>query len=435
MAPAIGRYLGPSCHLNRNHGPPQSQSSKRAAQVVNNLSRTTGTKGQLKGDDRESFEQLLSEMLNASNDSSGEGSFTEADFSTNYNLVSVVTRAGLDVLLEDDPFANVEHLISVATGSLTVLSAIFQKHPDLLFDDPPNDVPGGVVQPPMYIWLLPRLLVLVGRRQLDDLQDALANALRSIVRVASQSMRSATNSTKLFEYLRGCVRGLLSVLDDASQVTLPSLDVLMPSEDTLQKVSPSLPFGSLGSCQVTFRDPGQVCLVLLNLICIHVSPASKHSSSSPVLGMKNHVSFVLDHLIRVYRTILCLEQTQRFACPRHEIATFVLRFFRDLLDDNVASQMQPGMLHKTIAAEVRWEVLLLRWSIDDHNSPLQKDLSQALNRTVQLLARSDICISEVESLLAPAICLAAKDEEGRAPITSELEVRTSMSRHTCDHSI
>lgn len=207
MAPAARRLAGPSRLANGHHEAFQSQNAIRAAQVVSNLSQTTATTGRLKGGDRESFEQLLSEMLNASNDSSGDGSFTDGDFSTNYNLVSVVTRAGLDVLLEDDPFANVEHLLSIATGSLTVLSTIFQKHPGLLFESPPNDSSGHVVQPPMFIWLLPRLLVLVGRRQLDGLQDALANALRSIVLAAVLSLRSSANSRKLFDFLRGCITG------------------------------------------------------------------------------------------------------------------------------------------------------------------------------------------------------------------------------------
>ena len=204
MAPAIERAARPRTVSNGINGPGQSQSSIRTAQVVSNLSTTTG---QLGVDDRQSFEQLLSEMLNASNESTGDGSFTEADFQTNYNLVSVVTKAGLDILLEDNPFANVEHLLSVADGSLTVLASVFHKHPDLLFQDRANGSVTDVAQPPMYVWLLPRLLVLIGRKRFESLQDGLGGLLRSILRAATRAIRPSIISRKLLDYYQACIKG------------------------------------------------------------------------------------------------------------------------------------------------------------------------------------------------------------------------------------
>lgn len=204
--------------------------------------------------------------------------------------------------------------------------------------------------------------------------------------------------------------------------TSQSLEVILPSEETLRETFAGYLSGAMGSCQVTLRDSGQVCLILLNLLSLHLTPVMENFFSFPVLGTKNQVSYAYDCLIKLCRMISRLEQSQIFACPRNEIATFVIRFFGGLSVNNTEGKLQPGTLRKAITAQVQWEVLLLKWSIDDQNILLQRELSTALIHNVQVIESSGVFVAEVESLLVPAISVATREEEGRAPICKELEV-------------
>ncbi len=208
MAPAIGYFAGHQRRVSTHHVHNASNdipSSIRAVQTVSNLSTTTG---HLKPEDRESFEQLLSEILSSSDDGRGDGSAIETNLVTNYNLVTVVSRAGLENLVQDDPFSDADHLLSVASRSLSVLKIVFGKVPGVLFYAPAPSTVTDSHQAPLYIWLLPRLLALIGRPQTDSLQfeivDLLGFAVRSVAKLASPS----GNAHKLVDYLKGCIRGM-----------------------------------------------------------------------------------------------------------------------------------------------------------------------------------------------------------------------------------
>jgi hypothetical protein len=207
MTPPLRRFSGHQRPVNNLRGRQEAtntQTSARAAHTVSSLSKSTGL---LKTQDLESFEQLLREILHAGEDGAGDGYAIETNLATNYNLISVVTRVGLEVLVQDNPFADTDHLLSVAERSLSALTIVIGKLPGILFADPASILQTDVIQPPLFVWLLSRLLALFGRPQLEGLHEGLAEVIRAVVRAAASSTKPSSDFAKVLSYLKSCITG------------------------------------------------------------------------------------------------------------------------------------------------------------------------------------------------------------------------------------
>jgi serine/threonine-protein kinase ATR len=146
-----------------------------AAQIVHNHNRSNDARQE--PENEALFGQLLQEYLR-------NPMAEEATVETNAQLISVVAEAGLDVLVSDNPFAP-DTLIQQAKDSLTVISYTVAKIPSvLLFVG--IGLPGDDL--PLFLWLLPKLLTLLGRRHMEALQQDLCNVLAATI----QSLRNTT---------------------------------------------------------------------------------------------------------------------------------------------------------------------------------------------------------------------------------------------------
>ena len=192
MAPTIG---------------PSGRPSNRVVETLRNLSTTTG---HLKPGDRESFEQLLLEVSRTAieGQNSNAVSFHDVDTLASVELVSVIVRAGLDILLQEDPFADKEHLLFVAAKSLEALKVVVTTVPGLLFGNSKATTPSAaVVRSPLYIWLLPRLMALVARPHMESLQEELIELLQSVMGAVGKSVDSMLHTRNLLRYLQACITG------------------------------------------------------------------------------------------------------------------------------------------------------------------------------------------------------------------------------------
>ena len=139
-----------------------------AAQIVDRISTTSRQPHPGTG---ENFEQLLLE-INRSNAS--DNATIENNVNVNCRLLYVVAKAGLEVLLTDDPFAKWELQLSQASTGLTIIQLTIQRTPDVLFLDVPD---GSGAAIPLFLWLLPKILCFTGVQKFDILQDKLGQVL------------------------------------------------------------------------------------------------------------------------------------------------------------------------------------------------------------------------------------------------------------------
>jgi serine/threonine-protein kinase ATR len=197
------QYSGAQNNANNENEPPQSTI---AAQIVQNLSTKNGDPQPA---DRGSFQQLLVEILGAGGDQTTESRVFEKDLDVNYRLVSVVTKAGLDVLLSQDPFITPENLLAQASNSISVIHLTIQNIPQILFFSPALGTEGSdVSQPPLFVLLLPKILSLVGHPTANALQDSLKDLLSLLFEATARSSGVWRRSHELLEYFRACINGM-----------------------------------------------------------------------------------------------------------------------------------------------------------------------------------------------------------------------------------
>ncbi|KAH0300108.1 hypothetical protein KCU71_g12104, partial [Aureobasidium melanogenum] len=193
--------------------------STLAAQLVKNHVDTA--RGLNQPDTTVTFRQLLQEILSKS-------SVPETDVDVNHKLIKVVVEAGLDVLFQDDPFAQWDFLIPQAIDSLAVIQSTIQRQPDILFH---NASTNSDQNPHLLLWLFPKLLMLSKHPKGAQLQESLASLLSSLVLSLSKTLDLWPYAKALLTMLRDCATDLFVLLQDSrvcskSAVQVPA--VLLP---------------------------------------------------------------------------------------------------------------------------------------------------------------------------------------------------------------
>lgn len=177
---------------NANHLPPPSTI---AAQIVHNHIRSNNVARQEPENDA-LFGQLLQEYLR-------NPMAEEATVETNAQLISVVVEAGLNVLAKDNPFAP-DTLAHQAKDSLTVISYTIEKIPGVLFFTGIGNEGDNL---PLFLWLLPKILNLLGRRHTAMVQKDLCNILTISIRSLQKTTQLWRNAAGLQDIITAVVEG------------------------------------------------------------------------------------------------------------------------------------------------------------------------------------------------------------------------------------
>lgn len=176
--------------------PHEAIPSSSIALIVQNFSKANGTP-QLTTPSRDDFQQLLAELLSPNDVDEGD--------STNYMLIQIVTSAGVTVLLQDDPFNVQEDLVPQALNSLLVIRKSIRRNPQILVCPPPicND-PKESDQSMLFLWLLPRLLPLLGHANAERLLISLVDTINCIFVSATQIPEAWRYIKDLISYCHSC---------------------------------------------------------------------------------------------------------------------------------------------------------------------------------------------------------------------------------------
>lgn len=180
--------------------------STLAANLVNNLS---STRRQSKTQDQEEFQKLLLEFSESSNGQGTQSSLQDS-LEHHHKLICIVTKAVLEPLTTDNPFANWEQLIQQASEGLEILTVTIKSTPDVLAHIARSErVLRMFTHLPLWLWLLPRLLTLGARPRCEQLQTKLKDTLKSIFSSVTPSLSSWSFRNTIFCYLRHCTDGRL----------------------------------------------------------------------------------------------------------------------------------------------------------------------------------------------------------------------------------
>ena len=189
--------------LQQNANPPQST---LAAQLVDHF---TDGKQRSKNQDQETFRQLLQEVLKPENRKQNEGENFDIDLVVNHKLVYVIVKAGLDVLNPDNPFGVKGELSNQVIDSLAAIEITIKRNPRILFATSSIQQPNLKPSIPLYLWLLPKLLFLVGRMRDEGTRNGVLALLQTALTMESKAHIKALETGSMLKYVKGCMQGQL----------------------------------------------------------------------------------------------------------------------------------------------------------------------------------------------------------------------------------
>ncbi|KAF7872002.1 uncharacterized protein EAF02_009107 [Botrytis sinoallii] len=207
----------------RWEGPP----STMAAQLINNLS----ARKQSRQVEHDSLQSLMTEVSSRENDSSD---FTdpEAMLEHKHKLLYVVAKVVLEKLNKDDPFMNVQNVINQACEALDVFISTVKDVPNILnyVSTPDRPLKSRGLEP-FWIWLFPRVLACLGRRDSRKLTAKIEVFFSTSFEVVARSPRLWGLSSSFFIYLKDSVTSILTIFQTLSLITHGwEMDFILPSD-------------------------------------------------------------------------------------------------------------------------------------------------------------------------------------------------------------
>ncbi|KAI9786756.1 MAG: serine/threonine-protein kinase M1 [Peltula sp. TS41687] len=405
MAPILSGqdefYSSTNGNTHSNETPPATIT----AQIVNQLSISNG---QSKVEDQGGLEQLLSVIL----DQGGleDEYFVPANSDKILILIHVVTQAGLDVLLQDNPFEGKDYQLLRALRCLLVLQmTIQQKSQNVLFNKYAPNMKDKTTQPPFFIWILPRWLVLLECPQLEPLHEKIIEVILAGFRVAANSS-DPCNTTRFLLYVNSCITGLLDYLQDGSDTAHASFEAATPPRETLEKICPgNISEQAIETCQIKLQSPIRACRLLPCLISLAVTASTEDTSVVTFLPLNNRLFWAVDCLAKLHDFINHSEDGSNPISFNSELNVLLLRNLR-FVTREVSNLGQESVALKAVSLLFQLESSLLGCPADSLDDRLQKELSMALLGTSRTIEGFEYYTAAFDSILIPAIRATVEDE-------------------------
>jgi serine/threonine-protein kinase ATR len=183
-------------------GAHEAPPSTMAAQLISNLSTTGEPSRPVEKDDLKRLMKEVSELENSAFQS--DDILVKLDHK--HKLIYVFARAVLERLSVDDPFMNHEQLVSQALEALDIFMLAIKELPGVL----DYVLPAGATlqnrgQEPLWTWLFPRVLTLLGRRQCGNLTEKIKDFFYVSFQAVARSPRHWNLNSFFFNYLKECV--------------------------------------------------------------------------------------------------------------------------------------------------------------------------------------------------------------------------------------
>jgi len=178
--------------------------STLAAQLVNHL--TDGRKHS-KNQDQETFRQLLGEILGAESESGSQVQMHESNNDDGYKLIYVLVKAGLETMINEDPFGDQGELSQQALDSLAAVESTLRSNPEVLFVDAPRHVPGTDRHGPLFLWLVPKIIAVTSQSIEKELRQGVLKLFRTILSLERKINKCGARRNSILKYTRGCVKG------------------------------------------------------------------------------------------------------------------------------------------------------------------------------------------------------------------------------------
>ena len=204
MTRGIGRSGSGRPVLNELHYNGEPPQSTRAAQLVNQI---TDGKRRPTNQDEETFKLLLKEVLDSEDDVTSTATTLENNLDVNYKLIYVIVKAGLDTLVQDNPFKQRKEHIRQTTESLFAIRLTLRRTPAVIFTVPATNDGEPLGNVPLFLWLMPKLLTLLSPSIDDEIREAAKSLLEFALKIEQRIHMRGVKAKTLLRYLQGWVGG------------------------------------------------------------------------------------------------------------------------------------------------------------------------------------------------------------------------------------
>ncbi|KAK8072291.1 hypothetical protein PG996_005639 [Apiospora saccharicola] len=191
-----------------NNGPPPST---LAAQLVENISASTRSS---RPDETAELKKLFGAIEEVKNNPETLESHQDR-IEHNHMLIYVFARVVLEGLKWDDPFADREHLHSEALRAINFLKVTVKETPEVLVFSSSDTSFMFRGSEPLWLWILPRVLKMLGHNQCLSLTTAIESLFQDLFIVIGQNGCLWPLASKLDQYLRSNFDALLGHLRES----------------------------------------------------------------------------------------------------------------------------------------------------------------------------------------------------------------------------
>ncbi|MCJ1394432.1 serine/threonine-protein kinase M1 [Xylographa bjoerkii] len=212
------------------HPPP----STFAAQIVDNLA---SARQLSKSTDKQAdLRQLLQMILDADHDGDTLSEAIETSIEVNYRLIYTIVRAGLEVLSSHNPFENTRDVHVQALNTLAVVDLTIRRCPEVLFWVPSNNDPTVRPGGPLFLWLVPHLINLLGHRFDKEVSEGAANVLGTMLSAQTRASTSRIRLRPVLKYIQGCIKDLMFFVDAVQDGEIVPDSFQVPTNDTVMEL-------------------------------------------------------------------------------------------------------------------------------------------------------------------------------------------------------
>ena len=174
------------------------------AQLVNKLHKPSG---HFRQDEAATFRQLLKEVLDTNNEPASSLVDSFDILSTNYKLIFVIVKVGLDPLLREVTPVIQNELVRQALDCLKAIYQTIQRTPSILFNEPTASDSISSTDVPMFTWLVPKLLLIACISQDDDLVEACKSCIVHLLCIDRQATIRHARPNALRQFMKLYIQG------------------------------------------------------------------------------------------------------------------------------------------------------------------------------------------------------------------------------------
>ncbi|KAG7291844.1 hypothetical protein NEMBOFW57_001865 [Staphylotrichum longicolle] len=259
-------------------GPPPST---LAAQLVENISASATAKSS-RPDETTELKRLFATIERVKNDPACLRTHDER-VEHNHLLVYVCGGVFLESLKLDDAFADRERLRADALRAVQFLRVTVRETPTVLrcVTDGRAFLRRGAE--PLWVWILPRLLRMLGHRRCVGVAGEIEELCRDVLLLAAGDAGLWDVGRGLMAYFRASLGAILARFKSTIPSPREPFEIKLPPESFLK----SLPTGTPRGCTFSLRDAEHAIRHAMSLLAIIKGAVTSNGSQAPLLYSQN----------------------------------------------------------------------------------------------------------------------------------------------------